>query len=639
MAAQCTFDNWEMRRRDLLKAAGASAIGAAVLSGETAASSYERTLDVVDDLGVDDTGSVAIDGDLRPHLSDGTLLQFPDGRYRIDQLITYALSDFGMVATGDATLVPGDLPESNLWIAGGDVRNFRFEGFDIDNSGAVGPTIAFGATDGLVVRDITKRGAHASHNAAFGFSITDPAGSGLVENLKAGDGDAYHDERGATGVYTKTKGTLTFRDCTISNWGDNGLYGSQSVGSVHVKGGYYANSNVAQVRVSSAGSTVSGVRVEVNESRGGERNQRGIRVCEGEGPVTVSDCDIVLSDGQGSGGIVTAFDGGSLVVENTRVHVEESYTTVGSGGTRTSYGVLVDEATDVAGPTRTVLDGVSVTGGGTQSAAVEFRRGNATVRNSCINQTGSDRDGVVFRGATTDNRVDDSTISVPTSAIVRGDATVATSDLAYEGSCPVPTSVSYSQHAVSASTSLGDVPFPSNASRIPRPTMGTSSNNPTAVVYGDVASADMRSFVDGNLQSLVDDYVVTGSLNLQFRLLPETDANDYLTQVLLGVWDKEWDAYWGLLDYLVHHPGVLPVSSVSDARTLLREHGVSNYGWIPWLAAGDDYADIVSQNRARAADAGVTDSSDYPPILYFDGDVAAPNYGYDGLSAWIDRRL
>lgn len=626
-----------MDRRNYLKLAGTAVLGASAFSGSVDAA-YDRTIDVVADLGVDATGRTAIDDDLRPVLRDGVLLEFPDGRYRIDQLILYALTDFGMRATGDATLVPGDYPtDGSVWIGGGGVRNLLFEGFTLDTQGT-GPTIGFSAYDGLTVRNIDKVGAHTTHKTAFGFSIWEADGTGLIEGLRARDGDVYDDTVGATAIYTKTKGALTFRDCEIEGWGDNGLYGSDSTGPVQVEGGYYGNNNISQIRLSSPGSYVKNTAVAVTEPRGGEPNMRGIRVCDGPGPVTVDNCDISMEHGQGSGGVVVANDGGSVAVRNSRIHVGDGYTTVGSDATRTSFGVLVDDPTPEVADATVTIDGTSVTGGGVAGSAILFRRGNTRVRDSCINQDGS-RDGIVFGANSPNNRVENTNLCVPKAPFVWNDAAVSTAGNSYTETCPLPAGVQYDEF-VHPTVGVADAPIPGDASRMVRPTMGTDAENPTAVIYGNYTDAGMAAFVDGNFASIARDFAGTGALNIELRMLPSSSDEDLLVQTGLGVWDKEPDKFWPFLAYAFEHGDSIDTTTIAGVRSILKAVGVRNFGWIPWLAYRGTYDSVVAADRQAADEWGLTDWGDYPPLLAFDDEIAAPQYGYEGgIATWLRNRL
>lgn len=424
-------------RRTFFKGVGASVAGVALFGGTAAAAREYSNVVNIAEAGADTSGEETINGVLQEHLDNDTLIEFPNGRYLLDQQSFYGLQSFGMRAIGeDVTLVPAG-QHSDYWISGWDVRNFLFEGFTVDQTeSGIHPEIAFGATDGLVVRDIVREGYHDGTNQAFGFRITSSGGSGLVENVRLPDGGDN-----AVGVYTDSSGTITFRDCRIEGFGDNGLYASRSTGSVHVEGGTYKNNDTSQVRLGSAGSYVKDATIVVDDPprHKAPRNARGVRVSDGptEGRVTVDGCDIVVRDAVGGGGVVSAYNGGAFTVKNTNIEVGSDYTSVHSGGARTSNAILADKQS--AGSTGECrVENTSITGGGKNLSAIWFRgRDSTAVENVCIQQSGSSRSGIIYESCG-DNTVVNSTINVPEEAVVERDCAVSTSGISRSGACPAP---------------------------------------------------------------------------------------------------------------------------------------------------------------------------------------------------------
>lgn len=466
-----------MDRREFMASAGVGAFGIGLGTG-VVTSQDRRRIDVVDDLGVDDTGETAIDDTLAPHLRDGTRLEFPDGRYRIDQVSLYRRQNFAMVATGDATLVPGDYPSDDVWIGGGAVRDLRFEGFTLDTNGT-GPTIGFSAYDDLLVRDIDKVGAHTTTRTAFGFEIWEPGGSGLVAGLRARDGDVFRDSVGANAVYSKTRGTVTFRDLELAEWSDNGLYASDATGPVQVEGGYFANNNVSQVRLSSPGSYVRGATIVVDRTEYPRSNFRGIRVNDGPGPVTIEDTQILLVRGKGNGGIVVSDDGGTVTVRNSRIFVEPGYQTPNPLTDQTGYAIQVDSPVPGQPPRPFVLRQSAITGGGRQGGAVLLKRSDSLVEGACINQTGT-RDGIIVAGESENNRIVDSTVAVPGDPVVRRSGSVVTERLSLEGTCRVPDTVTYEQFGAAVETETPTTEStPTTASTAVGTTPATPGTEPT----------------------------------------------------------------------------------------------------------------------------------------------------------------
>jgi hypothetical protein len=425
-----------MSRRTLLGSVGLTCLSAVAGSSVVAAaeSEYDTVVDI-EEAGADSSGEDPIDDVFDDVKGDDTLVTFPAGTYKANSLILYGLTNFAMVGEGDVTLVPGESYEPDLWLAGAETRDVRIENFTFDHRGdEIAPKVDIGVEDGLVLRDITKVGAHNEGGPSTALDIYG-GGSALVERFVATDGGK------SVGIYAGGEGSLTVRNCRIERFDDNGLYVSNLGGSVTVDGGTYRNNNVAQIRVGSPNTVVRGATIEVDEPLpvfgDDARNMRGIRVADGPGPVAIEDCDITMTNSEGAGAIVGAYSGGSFTVSDTRIHVGADYTTTGSDGSRTSYAVLVDNATAVDPGTRT-FDGVSVTGGGSYRSAMLFRRDDNTIRNCCIEQSGLGRDGVVFESST-NNVLVDSTIDV-TDELVReeGDSSVETSNIETSGSCPLP---------------------------------------------------------------------------------------------------------------------------------------------------------------------------------------------------------
>ena len=397
-----------MDRRTYLKSAGA-ALGSCVLATRGAtATNYERTVDIVE-AGADPTGSRPIDDVFHDVARDGTLVEFPDGEYLVDHMSLYSLTNFGMRATGDATLVPGPNYDDDTWIGGAETRNLLIEGFTLDTTGAgVSPCVTISSYGGLVVRDVHKRGPQNDGSTAFSFRVVDAGGEGLVENLRVPDGCTSGD---AVGVYVNTTGPLTLRDCHIEGFGNNGLYASGSDGPVQVEGGLFRDNDVTSIRLGSAGSYVRGTNVEVTDPDKDGGNYRAIRVSDGPGPVTIEDVDVRLEAGQGTGGIVCAFDGGSFDLRNSRIYVGPNYTIVGSDRT-TGHAILVDDASGIDDPGERTIRNVSITGGGNDYPAIELNRDNNHLQGVEIHQDGNGRDGVHVAPGSTNNSVVDCAIEV-----------------------------------------------------------------------------------------------------------------------------------------------------------------------------------------------------------------------------------
>lgn len=430
MRSQDSDSRGGLSRRTCLGVLGAASV-TPFLTSEAGASNYENVVDIVE-AGADNSGEEPIDDVFQEHANDDTLIKFPAGRYRVNHLGLYDLTHFAM-AGDDATLFPGNNYEKD-WISGMADREVRIENFTLDiTEDGVAPQLDVNADDDLVVRNIHMKGHQDDNGVAFGFHTNTESGTALVENVRAPDGGD------CVGLYIQSEGPVTVRNCNFSGFTNNGVYASAGKGPVKVEGGTFWNNNVAQVRLGSPGSYVRGAQMGVDtQVPAGQDtvNMRGVRVSDGPGLVTVEDCDIQMTGGEGSGAIVGAFNGGSFDVRNTRIFVGEDYTTIGSDGGRTSFGIFVDTSTSGESGQRT-FENVSITGGGSFRSAILIRRDDNTVRDCCLQQSGQGRNGITLENSS-NNTITETTIDVSDEEIRYHDSSARTSKISHEGSCPRP---------------------------------------------------------------------------------------------------------------------------------------------------------------------------------------------------------
>ena len=386
--------------------------------------------------------SEPIDPILEAHANDDTLLYFPEGRYKLEQFRNYGgsndhfdaslyrpLHNFGLLGAGSGKtyLVPRDGQGSDrygsgyfdrLWFElryGSDlfVQGFTFD-YTAPNTGGRFQVIPEG---GFVFRDVEVEGVNDTYFGPLLFWVTDPDAHGLVENVRLPDGGGEI-PGGPVGMYVDRahKGTITIRNCRVEGFPDNGLYASNvsAPGVVQVEGGYFANSNTAQVRLGSPGSYVKNAHVAVTETFGSEGyspiDMRGIRVADGGG-VEIKNCHVHMSaDAFSDGAIVGNRRAGSFSVKNTQIQVDAPFS---------SWAVLgkENELDDAA----VTLDNVVVTGDAAGGSTIRLKdRDGSSLGNVLIRQTGDDRDGLELTN--TDTSIENAVIDVTGEAIVADDA-------------------------------------------------------------------------------------------------------------------------------------------------------------------------------------------------------------------------
>ncbi|WP_241471233.1 right-handed parallel beta-helix repeat-containing protein [Natrinema salifodinae] len=340
-------------RRTFLRGVGTACLAGIGLTSTVSASSsdpyaqyyddYSTVIDVTE-AGADNTGTESITPVLEDLRGDDTLLVFPEGRYYMDEQFRYTgFENFGVVGE-NATLVPAnfhdfDGPQYRLFRLGvpySPGRRLRFEGFDVDQSA---PDTGIRAIEAnvsgrLEVRDVTVRGEHDSGTWGPGlFNITDPDGSGIVERFRAPDGAAWVENtpnagnrwRGPIGIEAnQNAGTLEFRRCWLGAFPNNGLYAAGGDGAIIVHGGWFRNSNGANVRVGGRGSEIRWPTVEVDATRPEDRTQRGIRIESGRN-IEISGAAVEITSPMPTSHAISVMNTcESARIENTRVTIQGS---------------------------------------------------------------------------------------------------------------------------------------------------------------------------------------------------------------------------------------------------------------------------------------------------------------------------
>lgn len=360
---------------------------------------FERIVHA-DAAGADPSGEEPIDDFIAEYAADDTLVTFGPGTYRLGPVVLSGLSKFGMVGLGEerptfetanSTCHPAD---AHLSFEG--VEEFILEDVDFEQNGSGGAIHLFAQGD-VGVRNVKLTGHCPEQIASMRVDIRDPDAEAIVENLVTRDD---HRDSQLTGLYVGRShaGSITFKDCEIRGFSDNGLYASSpgheggENGTVEVIGGTFADNNIANVRLGTTGSVARGVTVDVSAppSLGGAVNARGIRLRE-RGDHVIDDCEITIAaDTPASlGAIVFHPDAGGAEIRNSSIHIDAD----------SVRGINALQPSDdgVPGP---ILENVSITGRAASGYAATLDGRNGTVfRNCTIEQNGHDRGGIRLANA------------------------------------------------------------------------------------------------------------------------------------------------------------------------------------------------------------------------------------------------
>ncbi|MFB6075106.1 MAG: hypothetical protein ABEJ89_08845 [Haloarculaceae archaeon] len=380
--------------------------------------------------GADPDGSQPITDLVSGLAANDTVLEFPEGVYRIGALEVSRLENFGMRAKdgADVRLVPTARAHElgPVLLTFTDMQRFLLSGFTLDyrQPGHGGMVYVLG-TGPFEVSDITTRGQYPPDVSGYRFEVVRPSSTAVVRNLVARGGSREGSD--SVGIYVGRNhaGELRVEDCEIANFPNNGIYASSpgrqdafsgANGPVHVRGGLYANNNVSNVRLGSSGSTARDVTVRVDRvppaySHG--LNVRGIRIRARQGQI-IENCEVSITTDlpRSFGGIVFHPDAGTGTVRDTRVRID---------ATGVPAVNVLEPNHDERGPT---LERLEITGSAATENTVDVQARDGTrIRDSTIDQTGHDRSGIRFKHAT-DCIVENSEISVTGDPIVLDESQV-----------------------------------------------------------------------------------------------------------------------------------------------------------------------------------------------------------------------
>lgn len=401
-------------------------------------SEFDTTVDLVD-RGADPTGRESIVPLLEEEAADGRLLYLPDGIYLMDRTFAFgSFERFGIVGDG-ATIVPDPEFDSLLFFLNGgpETTRLRFEGLTVDYSGpeASGWVLNARVGDGLVVRDVVANGETTVERLSEGvlvrLDVTDPNGEGLVERLRLPDGAPSSTRITGCYVGNANRGDLTFRNCHVEGFPDNGLYADPPAGRMTVDGGYYANSGVSNVRVR-GDSVVRGVYVRADVDDPEISNVRGIRLTDYEpqhdvGPALVQDCRIEFRSVPGSDGAIT------LSSDLAQASIRDTEIVVDADGVK---------AVNVKTPAPEFDDGdivpsirvsnLRIGGDASGGSAIDVSdRDHNYLEGLDVRQPGDDRNGIRFNRSS-GNTVTDSRFSVTGRPILLENASVDTTNVVFD---------------------------------------------------------------------------------------------------------------------------------------------------------------------------------------------------------------
>lgn len=338
--------------------------------------------------GADTSGERPVNDLLSDLAEDDTLLYLPQGRYHLDEaFVLHEFTNVGIVGD-DATIVPPEGYSDIMFAIGqpGTARGFLIDGitFDYRAEETGGRPLFVKVDDGLLVRDVTVTGSQDVDEELMRFDVSSPSGSGLVERVRMPHGATVGME--ATGCYVgeTNRGDLTFRDCHVAGFPDNGLYAEPPEGKIRVIGGLYENNDTSNVRVGGEG-LIRGVHVRCDSAPETFENMRGIRLREGGGTV-IEDCFVEFLDVTSSdGAIAISTEMNSATIRNTEIRIDTDYVAA----------ILGKSPRRGDGDQSIRCENVHIRGAAAEASTVRVEgRDGCVFEGMSIEQTGANRDGI-----------------------------------------------------------------------------------------------------------------------------------------------------------------------------------------------------------------------------------------------------
>ncbi|KTG26895.1 hypothetical protein AUR66_15540 [Haloferax profundi] len=482
---------------------------------------FDRVLDASDFC--DTTGSRDCSSAIEDRLTDGTLIKFPEGEYKIaNDIYPGGPSNVGLYSEDGAVFkIPSNHHVTVFLNKGG--RNVLFEGIDIDQTadGAFG-NMKILCQDNAQIRNVEIIGRAPNADQRLDQHILadvyDSDGTSIIQNFKAADGGylgAYRNSAGGIQATPGHHGTLKIIDCHLEEMANNGVYATRNDGDIQIEGGIYRNNDVAQVRFMGPNSYVDGALIEIDMSKsdnpGTPRKMRGVWVetkqSKFEGTKNggyVRNCTIIVRDSPNSiEGIDLDETGGWLEVDNC-------YFVIDRDDTRAITGYRPEDKASnypkAPRPWDLTVTNCSITGSAADRESIKVvGRPGSTVENTCIQQTASSRDGVTVVDAS-DCFVGNSTINVDGREVREVDTNVQTTSIETSGSCPLPgDSSSDSSDSTDSTDSTTDSNTDSSTDSTTDSTDSTATEHELVLTTEDSSEVSYEFTTTGKISKVLDD--------------------------------------------------------------------------------------------------------------------------------------
>jgi protein-disulfide isomerase len=159
--------------------------------------------------------------------------------------------------------------------------------------------------------------------------------------------------------------------------------------------------------------------------------------------------------------------------------------------------------------------------------------------------------------------------------------------------------------------------------------MGTGDSDTTVTYFGSWKCPYCARFSTGFLQDIVEDYVATGDINIQYRNISYLGGEPFLGRDApnaghagLAVWNSAPDAYWQFHEYIFQNqpPEGRQWATASKLASFAQASGVENPQPIKEAVRSNTYENALRATSDAATSAGVRGT----PSLLVDGTLVSP---------------
>ncbi|SFH79118.1 hypothetical protein SAMN04488066_1341, partial [Halorubrum aquaticum] len=477
-----------MNRRDYVKLSAVTTGVVLASSGVGSAATerhgigFDRVVNAVDDLGMDPNGNDPIDDALSSAYESGTLVEFPEGTYRVETELLWRddESNFGMRGLGEShtdvefTFPNADESGTGWWFfkqTGG--TNVLLENFSIQQTmdSTTSVSVSLQTDDGGKLIDVEWLGFVPSNAHSYGqllrMDVEARDGVNLARRVTIGR-DGGHmgghaadtdDQPGTTYVlvYDAHVGEMRFEDVWFEQCGHNSIRSIRGDGVVRIFDSTFLNCDMGGARVHNGnhptkGSVIDNCEIVHDQSRLKELGSdptsyphhcAGVFVdsYEGYDGPTVRNCDIEYYDLSETmkheyylwGAIRVTKTGisepGPITVTDTRIHNETI-----------APNVWIQDRQPGAINSENVFDNVQftfdndTTSQGPRMMYVGSGWDGSRITNSCFHAPSGDVDGIEFVGCD-DVVIEDSNINVTGEAVQLTNTDGKVRNITYDGTC------------------------------------------------------------------------------------------------------------------------------------------------------------------------------------------------------------